>query len=329
MSIVVSIFNSSNEKEWDNFVRNKSLNGTFLHTRSFFNHNPLNIADDHSLLVYKKNQLVAVFPAVLLTDKTGKKVWNSHLRSTFGGIVILREVGIKDAIEIVDAIVEHGRKIGVGQILICNPFRIVNNALTDEIDYALWKSGFDLNYREIEVTIDLSGKYETDIKRRYEKGARSNITKAHKEVVTGFSDQYEEFWPILEENLKQKHGVKPVHTIEEFRSLMNLLHSGEIKLVTSKVGEKIVCGIVLFDFNKSVLHCQYIGARMEYQNIRPVNAAIDFIIRWGNQNYYRYLNLGKPTSDSGLVFNEGLAHFKESFGGRSTLRESMVLNIDN
>src|SRR4051794_12393374 len=128
----VKNFDRSMEGEWDNFVENQALNGTFLHTRKFYDHNPLNKQDDHSFLFYKKNKLVALAPFILFsTDE--KKVLHSHLRSTYGGVVMSEEVGVEEAVEIIRELLSEANKINVHEIIIRNPFRIFYKNISDEI----------------------------------------------------------------------------------------------------------------------------------------------------------------------------------------------------
>ena len=52
MSLSVERYNG-NESEWDQFVIEKSMNGTFIQTRKFINYHPANRFEDCSLCVRK------------------------------------------------------------------------------------------------------------------------------------------------------------------------------------------------------------------------------------------------------------------------------------
>ena len=47
------------EENWDSFVKQKSMNGTFLQTRKFINYHPKDRFKDCSLMIYKGNTLTA------------------------------------------------------------------------------------------------------------------------------------------------------------------------------------------------------------------------------------------------------------------------------
>lgn len=73
-------------KNWDYFVENKSINGTFLQTRNFLNYHEEGKFTDHSLIIYKGEEILAVVPACE-TYENGERVFFSF-RKHFGGIII-------------------------------------------------------------------------------------------------------------------------------------------------------------------------------------------------------------------------------------------------
>ena len=87
MALSFSFFKQEDENEWDNFIENRSMNGTFLQIRKFINYHPENRFKDCSICVRKGNELVAVILACEIEDE-GKKTFFAHKGSTFGGITI-------------------------------------------------------------------------------------------------------------------------------------------------------------------------------------------------------------------------------------------------
>lgn len=323
MKIEIKKYHSDLHEEWDALVTS-SINGNFLHSRVFFDHNPSNEKDDCSFLFYKKNKLVGVLPCSLYT-KDGVLMLHSHLRSTYGGYVVNEEVGTEEAVEMVELTIREAKLLDVKEIIIRNPFRIFHKALCDETDYAMWYHGFSLKSREIEIANSLKGDIN-EIKKRYENGTKYNVKKAVKEVTCATSTDYKSFWEMLEKNLYEKHGKKPIHTLQEFYNLKEKVGENRIKLFAGFIKDKMVCGAIIFIFDKDI-HAQYIASDNNHQDIRPLNAVIDYIIEWGNKEGYEYFNQGTGNSDSGRVVNLGLFHFKEGFGGRGTLRETMSLKL--
>lgn len=322
MSLEVRRYTSNDNILWDEFINN-SLNGNFLHKRSFYDSNPANAIDDYSLLFFKKNKIVAAFPAVL-SNEDGNIILNSHQRSTYGGVIINTEIGIIEALEIIKLIIENAHANKVFLIKIRNPFRIFYDRISDEIDYALWFHNFIIDDRQAEIYIDLSPE-KSVIKNRYDNGNRYNVKKAWKHILVSVSEHLKEFWLILEKNLIEKHNQKPVHSFDEILKLKALIGESNIILFCAYKDNVLVAGCLVFKI-KNALHAQYIAQDSLYQEFRPISAVLDYIIDWGKDNGFKYFNLG-TANEGGKNINEGLFHFKESFGGRAVLRETMVLNL--
>lgn len=314
------------EELWDRFVEEQSINGTFLHTRKFYNHNTANAREDCSLLFFKKGKLVALFPAACYT-KGDHKVLHSHPRATYGGLIMNNEVGVEDAVEAIGHIVSYSRDLNTDEVIIRNPFRIFNSQLADESDYAMWYHGFSIKSREVETAIELNG-YEK-VYKCYDDSTKRSVKKSLKSLKVQVSNDYGGYWKILEDNLIKKHGAKPTHSFEDFQNLLRNIGEQRIKLFLAEKDGHIAGGIIVFVVNNKGLHAQYIASDEAHQEFRPLNAVIDHIIRWGCEQGYSYFNLGTSNTEAGRVINSGLFRFKEGFGGRSVLRETMHLLSNN
>jgi len=324
MKLEIVRYTDQYRSDWDKLV-DSSVNGTFLHKRSFYDHNPLNANDDCSFLYLKKNRITGVVPCTLF-QRNDKNILQSHLRSTFGGFVINDEVGVEEALEIVEQLVSEARKLNVDEIIIRNPFRIFNQSLCDETDYAMWYQGFKIRSREVEIAVDISKPLET-IKSKYYNGNKYNIKKAVKHITVTESTDFRYFWEILEKNLNDKHGKSPVHSLEDIARLITCVGADKVKLFAAYHDSKMVCGMVLFVTSAKAIHAQYIGLDEDFQEYRPLNVLIDFVIEWGHKAGYQYFNLGTANENEGRDINQGLFYFKESFGGRGVLRETMALTL--
>lgn len=312
-------YSESHRDEWEAFVQ-QSINGNFLHSRAFYDQNPMNAADDASLMFYRKGKLAALLPAVKY-EKDGRTLLNSHLRSTYGGYIISAKMGMTDAVAMVQATLDYAAEHTIGEIIIRNPFRIFYNAISDETDYAMWYHGFSILYRELETYIDLTPTLE-EIKKGYDKGTKYNTIKAWKTVTVQETEDYASFWAMLTENLTSKYGKQPVHSLSQILDLRNAVGAENIKLFGAYTDNVFIGGCVVFVFGNG-LHAQYIAQDNNYQEHRCINAVTDYIIDWGKNNNFTCFNLGTGNDRQGRYINEGLTHFKESFGGRGVLRESM------
>ncbi|WP_207511682.1 GNAT family N-acetyltransferase [Longitalea luteola] len=321
MKLVITRYSDEHAPAWNELVEN-SINGTFLHSRQFFDHNPLNKQDDCSFLFFKKNKVAAVIPCSLY-EREGKRILHSHMRSTYGGFVINEEIGMEEAVEMVDKLVTEARAQGVQEIIIRNPFRIFHRKLCDEIDYALWYHGFTIKSRELETAVRLGG-YE-QVQSLYDDSTKRSVKKSRQNVSVQLSEDFKSYWTVLEQNLLKKHNTKPTHSYNDFVVLLNKVGHDKIKLFAAFKDSNLIAGIIVFVTNNMVLHAQYIASDELYQEFRPLNAVIDEIIQWGCNHGYTFLNLGTSNTDGGRTINGGLFRFKEGFGGRNTLRETMHL----
>ena len=224
--------------------------------------------------------------------------------------------------KIVEATINFAKNKGANEIVVRNPFRIFHRMPSDETDYAMWYYGFKIHSRELECAILI----DENTTNRYEDGTRRSIKKALKNVGVNHSEKYDEFWSILTANLFQKHGLKPVHTLEQILHLRSLVGNEKVQLVVAESENKVIAGIVLFVFDTAV-HAQYIASDNSFQDLRPLNAVIDYIIEWSKKSGYKYFNFGTANENEGKTINQGLFKFKEGFGGRGVLRETMILEL--
>ena len=313
----------SYSNEWDAFVQ-KAINSTFLHSRSFYDHNPLNGLDDSSLMFFKEKVLVSIFPANKYV-KNGQVILHSYLRATYGGVVLSKDIGLIDCIEIIKLMITYSRKNGIDRIVVRPSFSIYHSTLAQHIDYALWQNGFRIESREIELAIPLS----ENCFKNFDSSTKRNIRKAIKNgVVINENGVLEDYWELLTDNLSAKHQAKPVHSIDEIKSLIAHVGTDKVKLFTAEYGSKTISGILVFLANDKVVHAQYIAMNSAYQELRSLNLVIDHITKWAIKLNYSFFNLGMSCEPGGLKINEGLTEFKEGFGARGVLRETLFLDIE-
>jgi lipid II:glycine glycyltransferase (peptidoglycan interpeptide bridge formation enzyme) len=191
----------------------------------------------------------------------------------------------------------------------------------------MWFHGFEIKSREIEICLRLDDGDINTIRSRYSGAAGRNVRKAAKFINVRLSDDIENYWHLLEKNLAERHHKKPVHDYHSIIRLIETVGSENVLLFGGYHENKLVSGILIFKFSNTALHAQYIASDRSFQELRPVNAVVDYIAEWGNQRGFKYFNLGTANENDGETTNSGLFSFKEGFGGRSVLRETMILNL--
>lgn len=241
----------------------------------------------------------------------------SHQGLTYGGLIMNENCGASGILECFSELRDYLIKEGFKK-LIYKPVPHIYPHLPSEEDlYALFRNNAKLIGRNISCTILQSNriKYSNLRKRTLRK-----VLNAGLEISE--SKEYEEFWKVLIDNLFEKYGAHPVHSLEEIVKLSSLFP--QIKLFVAKKKEKILAGIVFYVTPK-VVHAQYISATKEGKSLGAVDAIINFGIE--HFAYIPYFDMGTSNADQGRFLNESLIHHKEGFGGRGICYDSYELDI--
>ena len=310
-------YDNNQEKEWDRFIEEKSMNGTFLQSRRFLNYHKAGYFHDVSLVIYnEKNNIIALCPACEL-QKEDKKIFFSHKGSTFGGIIIDKKYYCaKYVMILVEELKEYLKKIGYHEVYLKMTSDIFSQVNNDLFQYAFWRSGFK-EIKELSTYIDLTS-YKEPILSNFSQGKRTNVHNCEKEGLKIFplkkDEDIEEFYNILCENL-QKYSTKPVHTLEELLEFKNQRLEKECEFFGIYRGKEMIAGSMMFYFEKVLCaHTQYLAARQSYNKLSPMTFMYyNMIIEMKNKGYH-YLSWGTATENMGQILNMGLITSKEDYG---------------
>ncbi len=305
---------------WDAFVE-QSNNGTLFHKRSFLCYHPPDRFIDDSLLFYKKGRLLAVLPAAR-RHGDDEKILVSHPGASFGSFVTRKDLSLRDAMRLVQALIRYARERHYGGLDITLPPIIYQHRPSQYIDFALFRAGFQYRKREVSSVVPLPPD-PAQVMPMLSPESRRNVRRAQKlGVKVRLSDDYETFYAILQRNLKLRHNVIPTHSLEELKTLAarfpELIH-----LFAAYVEEQMVAGIVMFHAHARSTLAFYISHREEFQRYRAVNLLFYEVFQRCIEQGFAYLDFGLFTVN--MEPNWGLARFKESFGAQGVFRDSMVL----
>lgn len=305
-------YESSFKEEWNSFIRD-SRNGTFILDRDFMEYHSDRFAD-HSLLFYDGSKLVAAMPANI-KDNT----LYSHLGLTYGGIIQSKQTTIGQIREVVDLLVDHMKAEQITKLVYKPIPHIYHNYPTEEDLYALFHAGAMLSRRSISSTI-VSGQ-----RKEFNRLRKRHIKKARDlGFETSESNRLDDFWIVLENNLKETHGAKPVHSIDEIK----LLHSRfpeQIRIFIAEFNNEVIAGMVIFETSQ-VVHVQYSSANA----FGKQNGALDLLYNYVINEVFlpeKYFDFGTSTEDEGRFLNEGLIFQKEGFGGRGIVYDTYELTL--
>lgn len=314
-NVTVKRYDASDYQRWNAFVK-EAKNELFMFDRNYMDYHSDRFRD-HSLMFFKEDELVAVFPA---NEKDG--VLLSHEGLTYGGMITnnaMRQAMMLDCFAVLK---EHCMEQSIDSVLYKTIPAFYHKEPAEEDTYALFFYGADIEKIEAATLLDLSRPVEMS------KLRRRQINKAQKENVTVSLDDspgaYDYFLHMQNEVLEKYHGARAVHTGEE----MYLLHSrfpNNIHLFTAKQNGELLGGSVIYSYD-NVIHTQYLCANDKARDIGALDAVIGELIK-KYQGSRRWLDFGKSTENGGHLLNMGLIHQKEGFGGRTNVYSTWKWNL--
>lgn len=298
-------YSSEKKNEWNQYVQN-AKNATFLFLREYMDYHSDRFSD-YSLMFYKKGKLYSILP--------GNKCENtfySHQGLTYGGLIMNNKVTVSETIELFRELNAYLKSESFDKVVYKAIPWIYHVYPAQEDLYAIFRC---CNARIVGCNVSSTIVEQNRIK--FIESRKSGMRKALSNGLTvRLSDDYESFWNILDTNLKNKYGTKPVHTLDEMLLLKSRFPQN-IKLYLAYKGDKPLGGTVLY-ISKQVVHTQYISASLEGKEEGALDLLFDYLI---NKEYanYQYFDFGQSTEDMGQVLNENLIFQKEGFGGRAVV----------
>lgn len=304
--IKVCSYNQADSVLW-NLIVDKSRNGNFLHNRSYMDYH----ADrfyDASLMVYRREKLVAVFPA----NAEGNSVF-SHSGLTYAGLISTADLGAEETLGVFEAIQQHYLSQGINRLIYKAIPNIFHRYPCQEDLYSLFKLGAKLVRRDLSSAIDLTKDY------KFQKGRKWAIARAKKlGLAVSESTDFSAFYEVLLKVLG-KINIKPTHSLEELQLLYSK-HPESIKLFVSGFTDKVLAGAIVYDFGDSV-HTQYLANSEEGRESGALDFLLDYLIRKVYSDR-RFFSFGISTEDAGKTLNCGLIAQKEGFGARGVVHDT-------
>lgn len=306
----IKIYNPEYKEEWDSFVRN-SKNGTFLFFRDFMEYHSDRFRD-YSFLFYIEGRLKAILPGNI-----EEKIYYSHKGLTYGGLIMANNTTTKEILDIFTHLTFTLSQQGIQKIIYKAIPHIYHIQPAEEDLYALFLNNAHLIGRNASSSICLKNpaSFSDSRKRGLKKAVKYGLEVRKSEDISGF-------WEILQNNLQNRYGVTPTHTLEEMIYLKKKFPD-EIILYAVYDGTVLVGGCVLFVM-QNIVHAQYTAATEDGK----AKGAIDILISYMLEIYREkdYFDYGISTEDQGRYLNESLIYQKEGFGARTIVYD--IYSID-
>ncbi len=272
---------------------------------------------DFSLLIFKKQKLIAVVPANLKEDTV-----YSHQGLTYGGLVVLKTLKFKEILTIFQHTLQYLENRNIARIIVKEIPYIYANLPNDELHYIFFLLNATLLERHLltVVAVKENLKFATNRMEGYKRALKHKL--AIKE-----EPNFDIFWEtILVPNLKDKHQTVPVHSVNEIKYLHKRFPKN-IKQFNVYNNEKIVAGATVFE-TQQVAHMQYISAN----NAKNKLGSLDFLFHFLITNRFKnkpYFDFGISNENKGRTVNEGLQYWKEGFGGRGVSQDFYEIETKN
>lgn len=293
------------EQAWDEFVRS-AKNATFLCERKYMDYHS-NRFTDHSLMFYLKGKLYAVMPANVVGDTL-----YSHQGLTYGGVIMSNKCTAAPVMAMFDEMNEYLKSEGIRKVIYKHIPHIYSTIPAEEDLYALYRQDAKIIARGLSSAFSLTSlpRWRQDRKTAMNRAIATGLSTS---VATEQRD-YEEFWKVLQSNLVSRHGVKPVHTVDEMLLLHERFPENIVLYVTRNANGAMVAGVLMY-YTGRVAHTQYMSASEEGKK----NGALEMTLHTVMHNMpsgAELFDFGISTEDGGNYLNEGLIMQKEGFGGR-------------
>lgn len=313
--ITIKRYQDEDKPIWDEFNK-KTKNRLFMFDRDYMDYHRDRF-QDHSLMFYNDNDLIALLPACIRDKKLA-----SHAGLTYGGF--LTDVGMKQHTmnDCFDALINYIQEQEFEGIMYKPIPHIYHSQPAEEDRYSLYANGGKL------VTIDASTYVNLSAPLKMPKGRKAQISRAKREgvtveILTSLKD-YNAFIDLENEVLTERHDTHAVHTGTELKMLHDRFPES-IHLFTAMKNGQIIAGTVVYEYD-TVVHTQYMAANDEARVIGALDLAIATVIEQYRETK-KWLDFGISTEHGRVFLNEGLIAQKEGFGGRTGAYEIWELSI--
>ncbi|MBF0603830.1 MAG: GNAT family N-acetyltransferase [Nitrospirae bacterium] len=300
---------------WNQFIAN-SKNGTFLFDRDYMDYHADRFPDA-SLMLYQDSALVAVMPA-----NRRDKIIYSHQGLTYGGLVSGFDMGAERMLLLFEALVTFLGKNGFDELIYKTIPHIYHQVPAEEDRYALFRADAKLIRREV-ISV-LCPRNRPKMQQRRIRGIKKarEVGVLVQEAAT--DADWNAYWDILESNLIERFGAKPVHDRKEIFLLRDRFPDN-IRLFVSGTEGSVQAGVVVYE-SANVARTQYIAVNPEGRRNHALDAIFEFLIatHFADKGF---IDMGTSNEDEGRMLNYGLVAQKEGFGARSVAHDCYSVRV--
>lgn len=313
--LTVTAYAEHYKSRWDEFL-GRSKNGTFLFRRDYMEYHSDRYPDGSLIALNENGTVKALLPATRLDDQLV-----SHEGLTYGGWVTDQSMTVQGMLELFEASKRHLVESGVATFIYKSIPHIYHRTPAEEDLYALLAHGAELYRRDALSVLSYAAESE------WEERLRWRMRKGGKAGRAGFevrrSEDYDRFWHLLAANLERRHGIRPVHSLEEIQLLAGRFPD-QIQLFGMYRGNAFEAGVIVY-LTDTVCHAQYSVSSDEGREVRALDFVFAHIIN-AFRGQVRYFDFGISSERDGSL-NRGLLEYKQRFGARTVVHDFYRLTL--
>ncbi len=311
----VARYTPDRQSEWDAFLPG-SKNSTFLFYRDYMDYHRDRFPD-HSLMVFRNDELAGLLPANLKSDGT----LVSHEGLTFGGLVVPRSATLVETLGCFRAVLQHLHLKQISRLLYKRIPSFYNAVPDDDLAYALFLLDARLVRRDTSTTISQADRLP--LRKHHERLMKK---AAGHEIHIVQETSFQPFWErVLVPQLAVRYEAKPVHTLDEITLLASRFPE-QIKQFSAYAGGEILAGATIYE-TPTVAHVQYAAVT---EKGRPAGAqALLFGSLIEQYRDKRFFDFGTSNENDGRAVNHGLLDWKEGFGARCQVHDFYEISTRN
>jgi len=298
---------------WDS-VLDRSRNGLFLFRREFMEYHSDRFQDLSYVFLHDGKPV-----GLVVGHLDGPDGWATHRGLTHGGIVALSETRTPDLQSMFDALHNALRQRNISRVRYKPlPWWLQTSPAQEDL-WILDRLGAKREALWLNTLVDLQGSQKVSSLRK-----RGAAKARQTGIVVCEGDLWEKFWPVLEHRLASRHGVKPVHTLDEIRLLAGRFPD-KIRLWCATDGDEVLAGIAGFLFD-TTFHVQYSAASDRGRDAGALDLLALSLIEQNPSNA-KWLSFGTSCEQGGQILNEGLLAWKEGFGGHGAVYDDVSYDL--
>jgi hypothetical protein len=293
-----------------------SNTGTLYHDLDFLAYHPPGKYDFRHLIASRGKGIEALIPGAVSADG----VFVSPAGASVGGPAVAKSITAEASLHLVQALQLYSASAGWQGIEITLPPPVYHDEPDQTIEFALYRSGFELVDRSMPLLIPLDHKGDDQYQRLFRQSQRSYVRACRRKGVTVTEAGVEalgEFLELFAETYDRLQAL-PTHTSQDIETLFYRVPTG-LRIWLAKVEGKTIAGVLLFILNHNICTTFYICDSASHREFHGVTVLLAEVADVLASRGFRYIDLGPSASST--HFNHAVVNFKESLGARAFCRD--------